>query len=170
MLNHKELIRDYIALHYEIEAVESNMAMPEKEPKSRRKSFLSMPKAYGNKHAELLPLDSFELDESFSDYLFRLIDEKGLKDSEVYKKANLDRKLFSKIRSGSYHIGKMSAIALALALELDKKEAEKLLSKAGYSLSNAILFDVIISYFLEQRVYDFFTINDILLEYDQKTF
>jgi len=168
-MNHKELIREYIALHYEIEAVESCMAMPEEEPKSRRKNFLSMPKAYGNAPADMVAPGSFELDESFSDYLFRLIDKKGLKDTDVYKKANLDRKLFSKIRSGSYHIGKMSAIALALALELDKKEAEKLLSKAGYSLSNAILFDVIISYFLEQRVYDFFTINDILLEYDQKT-
>lgn len=108
------------------------------------------------------------LDQSFSQYLFALIDAKGKSDVDVYKKANLDRKLFSKIRSKKdYRPSKTTAIALALALELNLEETDDLLKRAGYALSQSQIFDVIISYFIIQEIYDVFLINQVLFKYDQ---
>ena len=129
-----------------------------------RMAAMPMPTAaYGDLSSRL-----HTLDESFQQALFRLIDERGMRDSVCYKRAGVDRKHFSKIRSNpAYRPSKPTAVAFAIALELDLDEAADLLRKAGYALSHSSKFDVIVEYFIVNRRFDLRELNEALYEFDQ---
>ena len=105
---------------------------------------------------------------TFSDYLMKLIDRRGMTNAQVYKKANVSKSVFHTIWSNKHQIPKKNTVlAFAIALELDLKETNELLKKAGYAFSNAIVFDVLIQYFITHKIYDVFKINEILYDYNQ---
>ena len=112
-----------------------------------------------------------QMEETFSQRLLRLIDERGMTDSEAYNKAYVDRRHFSKIRKDvNYTPNKKTVLAFSIALELSLDEAKDLLNSAGYALSRSSKTDIIVAYFLQNKIYDMFEINDILDAYGQPVF
>lgn len=178
--NLEEGIEGAIADAPEEHLIETCAEAPKEEAKpknsgKRQGIFASMPmpgkaarEAANPKAAMANGLD-FKLDESFSEMLLRKIDESGMKDSAVYKRANVSKQVFSNIRSGnSYVPSKTTALAFAVALKMDLEDTKKLLERAGYALSHSYKLDVIVEYFIKNGKYDIDEINAALFEFDQK--
>ena len=138
--------------------------MPAAAPRKKSKPLVQAEKAVDPDLESMLR----QLDEGFSRTLLKLIDERGMTDVQCYKRANIDRKLFSKIRSDpAYKPSKTTAIALALALELSLPETQALLGRAGYTLSHSFLFDIIVEACIQKGVFNVLDVNELLFSYDQ---
>ena len=112
-----------------------------------------------------------QMEETFSQRLLRMIDERGMTDAEAYTKAYVDRRHFSKIRKDvNYAPNKKTVLAFTIALELSLDEAKDLLRSAGFALSRSSKTDIIVAYFLQNKIYDMFEINDVLYAYEQPIF
>lgn len=109
-------------------------------------------------------------DEKFQKLLFKYIDERGLKDSDVYKKVHIDRRLFSKIRNDEYHPSKETVILLGLALELNEKEFDEFITSASYSLPKNNVYDLIIRFCFVEGIYKLKQVNELLDSYNCKLF
>ena len=161
-------LQAYIEQHYTgIEFQKCRLLQEDTCPADRTEARRSAPSAAYARPRSLEEMLRLE-DAGFTQTLLRLIDEKGEKDSAIYKKANISKQHFSKIRNNSqYRPTKATALALALALELDMEKTKDLIGRAGYALTNSSKFDLIVRYYIEQGIYDIMEINLALYEFDQ---
>ena len=141
------------------------------DPSSARETTITKPMSQsmaGNRKIDDL---MSQMDETFSQRLLRMIRERGMSEADVYKKAYVDRRHFSKIKKDDYYTpNKKTVLAFSIALELSLDETKDLLRSAGYALSRSSKFDIIIVYFIENKIYDMYEINDVLNEYGQPIF
>lgn len=162
-------VESYISEHY-VEIVEAAQPRRRFQMEECMAESYPMPSAPAPKSLRSLEeLLARRHEETFSEMLLRLVDEKGFaKDSIVYKRANLERSVFSKLRSNKHYApSKSTALALCIALELNMDQTKDLLARAGFALSPSNLGDVIVSYFIENQQYDIFEVNSALFSYDQ---
>ena len=161
-------VRSYIDEHYVEEKLRAEIRNRRLEPRAMREALPMYECAASAPVPRNLKDLIRQVDAGFSQTLLELIDRTGKKDSEIYTRANVSRQHFSKIRNNpGYRPTKPTAIAFAIALELDLKQTKDLIGRAGYALTNSSIFDVIIMYFIEQGNYDLFEINAALFEFDQ---
>ena len=161
-------VRSYIDEHYVEEKLRAEIRNRRLEPRAMREALPMYECAASAPVPRNLKDLVRQVDAGFSQTLLELIDRTGKKDSEIYTRANVSRQHFSKIRNNpGYRPTKPTAIAFAVALELDLKQTKDLIGRAGYALTNSSIFDVIIMYFIEQGNYDLFEINAALFEFDQ---
>lgn len=151
------------SLHYDKHAAKESAPLPETSQSKVPVSYASgsfLPQASLDEHLR-------KLDDSFSASLLKLIDAKGMTYAECYKRAGIDRRHFSKMRNSNYHPKKSTVLALCVALSLSKSESLALLEKAGYTLSNSSIQDLIVDFYIVNKKWDIDLINETLYKYDQ---
>ena len=152
-------------------AARKNIASPFFEPTTQKDMVINAAESTAPAAAPAQPsLEELlkKTDAGFSETLLKLIDRTGKKDSEIYKKANIDRKLFSKIRSNpAYKPSKYTAVAFAIALELDLDETRDFIGRAGFALTHSSKFDIIVEYFILHGNYNVLELNEMLFAFDQ---